>query len=149
MLIRRVLLAADWWVSRWLKMTSAIFNDVIQSSKAINISIGYCKKDVTPLQTHWSSVFLALTHWYLTFSKCIMDSFRDHFVYVPSQWKATLQCNVVSHWLAAYTKWSLFLGNCIVIAVPADHLTLKIASAGKVITKFASKESLDMWIDFN
>ena len=32
---------------------------------------------------------------------------RDHFVYVPSQWETTLQCNMVSHWLAAYTKRSL------------------------------------------
>ena len=34
---------------------------------------------------------------------------RDHFVYAPSQWEMTLQCNVVSHWLGAYTKWSLVL----------------------------------------
>ena len=26
---------------------------------------------------------------------------RDHFVYAPSQWETTLQCNVVSHWLGA------------------------------------------------
>ena len=32
---------------------------------------------------------------------------RDHFVYASSQWETTLQCNVVSHWLDAYTKWSL------------------------------------------
>ena len=32
---------------------------------------------------------------------------RDHFVYVPSQWEMTLQCNIISHWLGAYTKWSL------------------------------------------
>ena len=32
---------------------------------------------------------------------------RDHFVYAPSQWEATLLCNVVSHWLGANTKWSL------------------------------------------
>ena len=32
---------------------------------------------------------------------------RDHFVYVPSQWETMLQCNVVSHWLGACTKWSL------------------------------------------
>ena len=32
---------------------------------------------------------------------------KQHFVYVPSQWKTTLHCNVVSHWLGAYTKWSL------------------------------------------
>ena len=30
---------------------------------------------------------------------------RDHFVYVLSQWETTLQCNVVPHWLGAYTKW--------------------------------------------
>ena len=29
-------------------------------------SMGLCKKDVTPLLTHWSYVFLALTHGYLT-----------------------------------------------------------------------------------
>ena len=30
-----------------------------------------------------------------------------HFVFAPSQWETTLQCNVVSHWLGAYTEWSL------------------------------------------
>ena len=30
------------------------------------ISLGYCKNDVTPLLTHWSYVFLALTHRYIT-----------------------------------------------------------------------------------
>ena len=34
---------------------------------------------------------------------------RDHFVYAPSQWETTLQCNVVSHWLGALTKWSLYI----------------------------------------
>ena len=32
---------------------------------------------------------------------------RENFVYAPSQWETTLHCNVVSHWLGAYTKWSL------------------------------------------
>ena len=31
------------------------------------ISVGYCKKDVTPLLTQWSYIFLALTHWYQPF----------------------------------------------------------------------------------
>ena len=35
------------------------------------------------------------------------QTYRDHFVYAPSQWEATLQCNVVSHWLGACTEWSL------------------------------------------
>ena len=32
---------------------------------------------------------------------------RDNFVYAPSQSETTLQCNVISHWLSAYIKWSL------------------------------------------
>ena len=45
--------------------------------------------------------------WSMTkFSDAYMHQCRDHFVYAPSQWEATLPCNVVSHWLGAYTKWS-------------------------------------------
>ena len=29
------------------------------------------------------------------------------FVYAPNQWDMMLQCNVVPHWLGAFTKWSL------------------------------------------
>ena len=31
--------------------------------------------------------------------------------YAPSQWEMTLHCNVISHWLGAYTKWSLSFGR--------------------------------------
>ena len=34
---------------------------------------------------------------------------RDHFVYAPSQCETTLQCNVVSYWQCAFTKWSLLI----------------------------------------
>ena len=33
-----------------------------------NLSMGLCKKDKTPLLTHWSFVFLALTHQYAVVS---------------------------------------------------------------------------------
>ena len=33
--------------------------------KSVFVSMGECKKDVTPLLTHWSYVFLALTHLYV------------------------------------------------------------------------------------
>ena len=33
--------------------------------------------------------------------------YRDYFVNAPSQWGMTLHCNVFSHWLGAFTKWSL------------------------------------------
>ena len=36
---------------------------------------------------------------------------RDYFVYVPCQWETTLHCNVVSHWLGSYIKWSLLCGS--------------------------------------
>ena len=46
-------------------------------------------------------------------------SCRDHFVYAPSQWEMTLQCNVVSQWLGAYIKWSLKVGvlYCIYLGI--------------------------------
>ena len=37
------------------------------------------------------------------------DDYRDHSLYAPSQWEMTLHCNVISHWLGAYMKWSLWL----------------------------------------
>ena len=40
---------------------------------------------------------------------------RDHSVYAPSQWETTLHCNVVSHWLSAYTKWSLHIGPIVLM----------------------------------
>ena len=42
--------------------------------------------------------------------KCtIVFSFisRAHCVNMPSQWEMVLHCNIVSHWLGAYIKWSL------------------------------------------
>ena len=48
---------------------------------------------------------------------------RDHSVHVPSQWETTLHCNVVSHWLGAYTKSSLntinslYFNGCTVVKV--------------------------------
>ena len=42
------------------------------------------------------------------FQTIIYHDSRDHFVSAPSQWETTLHCNVVSHWLGAYTKWFLW-----------------------------------------
>ena len=35
--------------------------------------------------------------------------YRVRFVYAPSQWETTLHCTVVSHWLGAFTNWSLVI----------------------------------------
>ena len=41
----------------------------------------------------------------------------DHSVYASSQWETMLQCNIVSHWLGAYTKWSLYMNLILAIMV--------------------------------
>ena len=46
---------------------------------------------------------------------------RDHFVYAPSKWETMLQCNVASHWVGAYTKWSLI---CTAVFIWIDTSTL-------------------------
>ena len=39
-------------------------------------------------------------------SRCCHSALSsDRFVYAPSQWETTLQCNVVSLWLCAYTAY--------------------------------------------
>ena len=42
----------------------------------------------------------------------------DHFVYAPSQWEMTLHCNVASHWLGTYTKWSLWVKVWWLFSIP-------------------------------
>ena len=42
-----------------------------------------------------------LNIWY------IVLHIKDHFVHALSQWDMVLHCNIISHWLGAYTKWSL------------------------------------------
>ena len=37
----------------------------------------------------------------------LIPRIRGHFVYAPSQWETKLQCNTISHWPVAFTKWSL------------------------------------------
>ena len=46
----------------------------------------------------------------ITASDICRHNGQDHFVYAPNQWETTLQCNVASHWLNAYTKWSMLSG---------------------------------------
>ena len=36
---------------------------------------------------------------------------REHFVCPPNQRETTLHCNVASHWLGVYTKWSMLYCN--------------------------------------
>ena len=42
-------------------------------------------------------------------------------LYVSSQWEITLQWNVISHWLGAYTDWSLVLDIVLVLKAESCH----------------------------
>ena len=43
----------------------------------------------------------------LTWNRTHKVKVRDQPRYAPSQWKTSLQCNDVSHWMGAYLDWSL------------------------------------------
>ena len=66
-----------------------------------------------PVQISLQAIFLVLhgiifwqQHPPITRIPASCLSYKDHYVNAPSQWETTLQCNVVSHWLGACTKWS-------------------------------------------
>ena len=46
--------------------------------------------------------------------------YKDHFVYAPSQWETTLHCNVVPHWLGAYTKWPWMWDCTWILSTPSS-----------------------------
>ena len=57
-----------------------------------------------------SNSCIHLLHFLSNYSVPILARYtrtsRDDFVYTASQWETTLHCNIVSHWLGAYTKSS-------------------------------------------
>ena len=53
-----------------------------------------------------------VNHMLTTFT---LHTFRDHFMYAPSQWEPKLQCNIFSHWLGTCTKLSLHILNTIIV----------------------------------
>ena len=72
---------------------------------------------------------------------------RDQFLYVPSQWETTLQCNVVSHWLGAFIKWSLLTWQCCHMSIKVSHFTSYLTVSQK-LTKINNKETtpnLQFW----
>ena len=70
----------------------------------------YAKPSWCPNDLSHNCIFFM--HIYLPQVKHSLQK-RDHSVHAPGQWEMTLHCSVVSHWLGAYTKWSLqyFRGN--------------------------------------
>ena len=89
---------------QYYSISSADSLDILQSCTEPQVSyngrIGLSKllytKSITYCKTVQCNMFPLLMHW----------RYRDHFVYVPSQWETTLQYNIISYWLGTYTKWS-------------------------------------------
>ena len=52
---------------------------------------------------------LSAKWWPICLGLNVLIWVRDLSVHAPSQWETTLHCNVVSHWLCTYTKWSLWV----------------------------------------
>ena len=48
-----------------------------------------------------------MTHVFMSVKAKIVSG-RDYFVHAPCQWETTLHCNVIAHWLGAYTNCSPF-----------------------------------------
>ena len=78
------------------------------------------------------------------FMKYIQPYTRDHFVYAPSPWETTLQCNVVSHWLGASTERSLIYLQY----TPEDNLT-GIGAICDVIMSAIASQIIDVSIVYS
>ena len=80
-------------------------------------------------------ILITITNWLDVYdSSYQFVRHRDHFVNMPSQWEMTL-CNVISHWLGTYTKWSLETPM-----VPSHYLkqiSSIISKTSKIFSKFS------------
>ena len=51
---------------------------------------------------------------------------RDHSVYASSQWEMTLHCNVISHWLGAYTEWPCLVRSSGILPDPWFNIKMSV-----------------------
>ena len=88
-----------------------------------NISMGWCKKDVTSLLTHWSYVFLTLTHRYV-------------MVCIYGRW---------SQWRQRYLEELLWRNNIVIIAVCINR-SLDYKVQVKPMLKYMVNEDFLAWL---
>ena len=63
-----------------------------------------------PNQCYSTAIPIDVLFKKIMFLKLTTNRFRNHFVHASSQ-RETLQCNIISHWLGSFTKWSLMAGH--------------------------------------
>ena len=89
----------------------------------------------TQIDQYFSSLSYIFFIWFEGGCEYQLNHSRDHFVYAPSQWETTLQCNVVSHWLGTYTKLSL------------DRHSVQLCT-GKRINSYQPEIWLSPWLNW-
>ena len=86
----------------------------------LSIGLLVAKSSEIWIKNHCKTTLSLLTHFEQYFP-------RDLPVYASSQWETALQCNAVSHWLDAYTKWPLLHQHF--IPLPRRNVSLNVCGA--------------------
>ena len=123
----------DCWIWGIIWGGSSLFSEIVTIDTQFMIRNSYNRHPIACPKSGWYGMFLMNQRsiwvcktyflpflklswtWYLkSFLVKHKDSFilligyRAQFVYAPGQWEMMLHCNVISHWLGTYTKWSLW-----------------------------------------
>ena len=70
---------------------------------------------------------------------------RDHYVYTLSQWEMVLQCNAISYWLGACTKWSCAIQCCLVRNAVVMGWSIWSPTGREKQLAFASEKKMCRW----
>ena len=98
-----------------------------QSAPMWSISVKFDTKLVYFLQRNELGILVC--HWlpYLLQGQPVQQWLQESFCVCTSQWETALHCNAISHWLDAYTKWSLcWHDNQLKIQSSNEHMTVWI-----------------------
>ena len=77
--------------------------------------------------------------------KCVYWLPIDHSVYGLSQWKTTLQCNIVCHWLNPYKEWSLWIVKKRLVSISIQALYVFCFWIMKYVCRFVPHYHLNGW----
>ena len=114
------------WDEPIAQLHSSNFSDTIVDSDTAWVAVfystwcGHCQRFApnytefaNEVEGRWLSgiilcMRLASERWRYTVTPSLIGwAHTQNFVYASSQWEMALHCNAISHWLGAYTEWSL------------------------------------------
>ena len=130
---------------------------ILLISEKVRLTFEICRRNLQLKEISFRCDHLV---WYAANNPGLVFISRDHFVNAPSQCETTLQCNVVSHCLCAFTKWPLHISIYLIATSPlqmcivgqvifSDFLTdaLKTRSKTIYITWWFDMWTIDMWFN--